>query len=178
MDSKLLRKIILEEIEKELSSGEEELSGGKPPIPKQGNTRAVGEALADWLNSKGIKAKAHGRPARRNYTLDRTHPLRGGSIEPSLVIDFGETLFTSMPLELKKEINQENKRLREEAWELMKKELGPSKKYRQQGTIVIEYIPWGKNILTLDNSASPYFYRVGIMTKKVAGLKNPVDDEQ
>ena len=170
-----IRRIIKEELAKALREEEmqqepspEESGDGSLLIPKKGKSLDAAKALADWLKSKGFKAKAYARPARRNYTLNKP-PLRGGSIEPSTVIEFYSKSSEDSIADAKQQ--------RQEAWDLIKSEIGSSKKYKQSDNQIIEYIPFGKFIFTLDYTGLPRLYRIGVLTKKITGLKNKVEDD-
>jgi hypothetical protein len=170
-----IRRIIKEELAKALREEEmqqepssEESGDGSLSIPKKGKSLDAAKALADWLKSKGFKAKAYARPARRNYTLNKP-PLSGGSIEPSTVIEF-------FPKSSEDPI-ADAKQQRREAWDLIKSEIGSSKKYKQSDDQTIEYIPFGDFIFTLDYTGLPKLYRIGVLTKKITGLKNKVEDD-
>jgi hypothetical protein len=173
-----IRRIIKEELVKALREEDmqqepssEESGDGSLSIPKKGKSLDAAKALADWLKSKGFKAKAYARPARRNYTLNKP-PLSGGSIEPSTVIEF----FPKSSGDREEQI-ADAKQQRREAWDLIKSEIGSSKKYKQSDNQTIEYIPFGDFIFTLDYTGLPKLYRIGVLTKKITGLKNKVEDD-
>lgn len=161
-----LKQIIKEELKKILALNEALAIQG-------GTTLDAAKSLADWLKSKGFEnVKAFARPAKRNYTLNKP-PLKGGSIEPSTVVEFYPKSKENLSTE---EHIADVKQQRQDAWELMKSEIGPSKKYKQSDNQIIEYIPSGDFIFILDYTGLPRNYRIGVLTKKITGLKNKVED--